>query len=449
MKGGMVSLLRVSAHYLVCMVEFYLRLQFMIGDLSAYSTATEMGKGVLMTNRLQIGMTLYHLNRQKGTITEAMVISKSKNQVELMLGEELLGHEQLTLPSTHIGEWLFFHKDDAAATTESIAQRDEYRIYGNVMLEKAYNEFIKNAELAQQKTDLLHKLKENYDFEGFHHYTDFHNFISIMTEGYLYSRIRATQDRLITDSADQRVLKGTSEEYKRYARFFYRPKTPTLHSNEGIKKRGYKDYIHMPIPVLLLFDENIIFKDNVLFLDGGGGSSLTESTSCATQASSFDWGSIFGTDSYSRLDYYSNEEKNKRNAEFLCYEKVSIEHLKKIIFRAQPDLHRAQLILGENELFEIDPDKFINKGNYLKNFVIVPMQPPHENFFIVVGVFNNDPKEYTHTLLITYENGDSETLDSDPVLVENNFIAYLVSHKAVRIEYLMNGHQSAMWEAGT
>ena len=60
------------------------------------------------------------------------------------------------------------------------------------------------------------------------------------------------------------VKSGANElclETNNCVRFYYRGKTPTLYNNEGIKLKKYCDKVHIPTPVFLLFDEELIYLE--------------------------------------------------------------------------------------------------------------------------------------------------------------------------------------------
>ena len=88
------------------------------------------------------------------------------------------------------------------------------------------------------------------------HYTTLENAISILKRGSLYSREKVVSRGLLrSDSASSSVLARTSDAYKKYARLYFRPKTPTQYSNEGIRPRDALVHAaHCPIPVFLLFN---------------------------------------------------------------------------------------------------------------------------------------------------------------------------------------------------
>ena len=88
------------------------------------------------------------------------------------------------------------------------------------------------------------------------HYTALENAILILESGTLYSRDEAANRGLLSsDSANSEVLAKTSDAYKNYARLYFRPKTPTQYSNEGIRPHNAIVHdAHCPVPVFLLFN---------------------------------------------------------------------------------------------------------------------------------------------------------------------------------------------------
>ena len=103
------------------------------------------------------------------------------------------------------------------------------------------------------------------------HYATLENAISILKSGALYSRDEVESRSLLSsDSASSSVLANTSAVYKKYARLYFRPKTPTQYSNEGIRPRNAVIYsAHCPVPVFLLFDSrDILTRESTQFSSG-------------------------------------------------------------------------------------------------------------------------------------------------------------------------------------
>lgn len=318
---------------------------------------------------------------------------------------------------TNSSEWLEINakkeKEKEAKKKAAVLERKERLI--------KLKEFEKQRQLEQlrinkeNKNKLLIKLNE-YGFEGFHHYTDFNNFIKIFRSQKLFSR-SSMNNREYVDAADVKVISQTNSRIFDYVRFFYKEKSPTIYANEGIKKIDFLEKSpHMPLPVLLIFSENIIFHENVAFLDGCGGSKSSTFTENISEALKFNWDNIFSrgfiptnNDDFDLYGYdiEHNKIKNQRNAEFLYLNNIETSHIKKIIFRSYTDLKQAQEILGLSNLYLVDRNKFNNNHNYIIDYAI----KDKNNKVILTLIFNKNPEDDFNYLKLKYKNGSSEEFD--------------------------------------
>lgn len=442
-----------------------------------------------MNDDLYVGMTLYHRMDK----TRATISSITQNEIVIKLSKEIASKTSLSLPITHIGEWLFFEEDDISQDPYILAENNRYSIYKNSMLieakrahdaellrlaeeekrkhqeyeeRKQYeidNEIVlmkKREAIRSQKQTLIDNLKSNYSFEGFHHYTDFMNFIRIMNYGYILSREEASKIGF-QDAAERDLIKRTQDLVKKHVRFFYKDRTPTLYANEGIKIDNKAP--HMPMPVLMIFDEYIIYNDDVVFSNGCAGSKYSIKTTRVEDAMKFDWKTIFsrGPIPMDACDLNSlgyAPEKSRivlnRNAEFLCYQKVGIEKIKKVCFRCQADMKHAVSIIGENSLFEVVPQKFNNHKNYLKDYRMICQS----NMYKFKMVYNQPHKGYVHELSVYYADGE---IDQTKIGGRNRKVSIRTTDKTdellffykarensvvTRIEYSLNGHICALWK---
>lgn len=223
----------------------------------------------------------------------------------------------------------------------------------------------------------------NYNFLGPTHMTDFNNFINIMKEGYLYSRHDCRNKRIkFTDGADESVIKFTAEEAQEYVRFYYRTNTPTLYCNEGIKQIGYCNNSHLPIPVYLIFDYELLYLDSTFYLNGSAAKIHTKAhiTNVGDDAEFFKyrmyWDKVFHN---GPIKYYEDNKEivNRRNSELLSEVPVSIEkYLRKIVFRCEADRKRAINILGYDDRYDVNIKLFSDKNfnipnddKYVNNFI--------------------------------------------------------------------------------
>lgn len=209
---------------------------------------------------------------------------------------------------------------------------------------------------------IVETLKETYKFQGLWHFTDFTNLESIFSAGELSSRKMCNDNNVaFLDGANHDVINRATEFVHSCTRFYYRPKTPTLYDNEGIKPLDYLEEVHIPRPVYLIFSEELIYDKDTMFSNGNATNSPIDNT--AEFFGSMDWDSIFHS------SWFYPEERdyivNKRHAELLSEKPVSLTYLSKIIFRSNADLQQAIRIWGEDNRYIVDESCFSDKSNLL------------------------------------------------------------------------------------
>ena len=181
------------------------------------------------------------------------------------------------------------------------------------------------------------------------------NAISILTSCYVDSRNYANDKKtLVRDNASKGVLDNTNEQVKDYARFYFRPKTPTYFYMEGYHQAGLRynndDSVNMPVPVLLLFDLEKLLQDENTVFNG-------------IKASGNNFNPQKGVDAFGKLQFdmiyhdgafpieSAREIMNYRQAEILYPTRYPIANsLSKIICRSN-----SEVITLENRLKAISP----------------------------------------------------------------------------------------------
>lgn len=217
---------------------------------------------------------------------------------------------------------------------------------------KKQEEKLRRIQLKEQKEysdrkELL-KLWKSYGFIGFLHTADLKNFILIYKSKFLKSRKQLIKEGInFIDNAEEGVIEKTSETIKYMVRFYYRPITPTNIS-------AYISH-NQKNPVLIVFDENIIFDKSVTFCDGCAGSNLTSRTKEAEDALLYDWKEIFSGGAFNSCDFIL---KNHRNAEFLIKSPLSLEYATKFYFKNYMDYVNACKLFGNDDRFEYNPKLF-------------------------------------------------------------------------------------------
>ncbi len=172
------------------------------------------------------------------------------------------------------------------------------------------------------------------------HYTDIHNAISILQEGYLYSRKYAEENEILgVSSGSSSVLAGTSASIKDKVRLYFRPKTPTQYYAEGIlseknllTRPAYKD-VHCPTPVFFLFDASeILALVDCEFSDGNLASSRAQTFSTAEDLKHLPWNEIYHTGHINK--HQRDSIVFHRNAEVVFPEKLNLNNLQYIYCRS-------------------------------------------------------------------------------------------------------------------
>lgn len=144
-----------------------------------------------------------------------------------------------------------------------------------------------NKPHSQQIIETLNNLKLRFDNDVrenwpdfLFHFADVENVASILTSGELLSRHALIENKKgFKDTSSSEIISGTRDRWKKYVRFYFRPKTPTLYHSEGIRPQEtlYKGDVHCPVPIYLLFDSRaILTRSDSMFSEGTLASKLTK-----------------------------------------------------------------------------------------------------------------------------------------------------------------------------
>ncbi len=194
------------------------------------------------------------------------------------------------------------------------------------------------------------------------HFTDVRNAVSILNSGCLYSRMQASAKGIMqNDNASRQVIDMTESQTTAYARFYFRPLTPTQYHNEGYKHRMLRyagdENANIPVPIFLLFDlEKLLSMEQTRFSplsQAGHGSQLYS-----------------GIDAFSELPFdkiYSNGAASDdtwryRHAEILYPIVCPIEGIIKFVF-CRNECEKATLL---NLLKECNLKTFYRYKDYIR-----------------------------------------------------------------------------------
>ncbi|MBU2573700.1 MAG: DUF4433 domain-containing protein [Elusimicrobia bacterium] len=183
------------------------------------------------------------------------------------------------------------------------------------------------------------------------HFTDITNAVNILKSEAILSRNaleRAGRD--FCDGASQSVIDRTDLEKKDNVRLYFRPRTPTLHANEGFRPVGAPDKPHCPVPIFFLFDSRAILeRAETEFSDGN--------IAKKHQVKIGETYSFFKQIPFEKVyhdRFFSAEERDDivfhRHAEVLVPEKLGLEYLKFIRRRSEAEYETLRDLLPEKVL---------------------------------------------------------------------------------------------------
>jgi hypothetical protein len=101
-----------------------------------------------------------------------------------------------------------------------------------------------------------------------YHFAELRNVVSILESEVLVSRHDA---RMVVDTASGQVLDHTEQHWKQYARFYFRPRTPTQYQVEGFRPPNQYGSLgkHCPMLFILMFGaDEILTRHDTSFSDG-------------------------------------------------------------------------------------------------------------------------------------------------------------------------------------
>jgi hypothetical protein len=170
------------------------------------------------------------------------------------------------------------------------------------------------------------------------------------------------------DNASPEVIEQTQPQHFRYARLYFRPRTPTQYRNEGIRpvNRRKLGGAHCPIPVYFCFDAlTVLARDDTEFSNGNMGSTRA----CHSSERDFFLSIPFRLVFHSR--WFTPDERDEivfhRNAEVLVPDSLPLDPVLRFIAcrsaaERQTLLHSlpanlrrqwaSRIRLGERDLFE-------------------------------------------------------------------------------------------------
>lgn len=226
------------------------------------------------------------------------------------------------------------------------------------------------------------------------------NAARILNSGRVLSRKQASLSGVIShDSAAQSYVKMLEPNLRDYVRLYFRPRTPTQYNNEGIRpNRMILRGAHMPVPIFLLFSNQVLTLEGVRFSKG-------RLVSDASIGSSFEFlkelnfVNIYHNTYVDPLGSGSStrsEILNARHSEILIKRELDLRYLKHILCRSTPEQQTLINLLEPPTL-----DKWRDR---------IRVAPNHIRLFNKLGTFVEECElESTHVRLKFYDNVRSDS----------------------------------------
>ena len=165
------------------------------------------------------------------------------------------------------------------------------------------------------------------------------NTAAILNSGKLLSRASAESGALIVkDSGSPRIISELDPEEKSYVRLYFRPRTPTKYSNEGIRPQSEIRYeAHMPVPTYLLFSSDLLMENGVYFTRGRFTQN-SDKDETARHLKEMEFQKIYHDKHVGPLgDQRRSEILNARHSEVLVKNELTLHYMKHIVSRSIPE----------------------------------------------------------------------------------------------------------------
>lgn len=210
-----------------------------------------------------------------------------------------------------------------------------------------------------------------------YHYTDIENALLILDKHTIYSRTNAMNEGLMrNDNANTSIISTTGDAVD-YARFYFRPLTPTQYRNEGFKHPDF-DYhqsynANVPVPIFFVFDLCMMLEstEGIVFSEMGQAGYGSPRRSSVEEFSKFNFSMIYSNGIMSKPEL----EKRYRHAEILVPEQYDIDScLKYIVCRSECERMTLLNVLREHsrDVYLKYKDRIVKSDNmfYKNGFAI-------------------------------------------------------------------------------
>lgn len=244
-------------------------------------------------------------------------------------------------------------------------ERDREDLYEQSFFQKRchsddFDENRSDVEMQEFANALLNRLEQQKSsWQGYiYHFTHVENAASILNGGSLLSRGLLDSNKF-KDSAGQNLINRTSSTIKRdFARFYFRPKTPTQWHNELLGRRTGSIHALCPVPIFLCFKIKDVLRTHKARCAVSNGNLATN---WAHYGNSLDFLKYFNFENvynqYGSSPHYKTASQQefivKNGLNFLEY---NIEM--KVVCRNEQDKQVLLSLLDSNQNYKIEVNRY-------------------------------------------------------------------------------------------
>lgn len=170
------------------------------------------------------------------------------------------------------------------------------------------------------------------------HFTDIKNAVNILSIEKILSRENINQlGGMKNENASPDVISNTESKWKKYARFYFRPRTPTQFRNEGFRPVSERQLgAHCPMPIFFVFNSlPLLTRHDSEFSYGSlaNADAVTYNTAEKFQEMPFQY--IYHEGPYDTINQHYI--KSNRHAELIIPNECNLDDLFRIVCRSHAE----------------------------------------------------------------------------------------------------------------
>lgn len=218
----------------------------------------------------------------------------------------------------------------------------------NDFLSRSPNEQKAFAKMLLEGLSRQHSVWKGYIY----HFTHVENAVSIIQNEKLKGRNYCTDFK---DSAGSTLIGRTVNDVKNFARFYFRPKTPTQWHNEALGKRRNNIYALCPVPIFFRFDLNSALQTHGSLCAVSNGNLASASSHYGNTVSFveqyFDFDHVYSTRQQVGLETFMRASQQ----EFIVHQSLDLTKLNlediTIVCRTEQDRQTLLHLIGQDSKY--------------------------------------------------------------------------------------------------